>query len=81
MVRIGLYGRDGSRLWVTTATEALYTWEWSAACDEISEGMAYRLCRNPVREATTPPVLVPLDGHKIQITLFKPSIQWFSLET
>ena len=38
VVRFGLYGRDSSRLWVTTATEALYTWEWSAACDEISEG-------------------------------------------
>lgn len=40
MVRMGLYGREGSSLWVTTATEALYTWEWSAACDEISEGVS-----------------------------------------
>ena len=42
-MRVGLYGPSRASAWVTTSTEALYAWDWAAACDEITEGV--RLCR------------------------------------
>ena len=41
VARMGLFGTDGKRLWVTTSTEALYAWDWAAACDEMTEGAAF----------------------------------------
>ncbi len=38
VARMGMFGSDGGRLWVTTGTEALYAWDWAAACNEITEG-------------------------------------------
>jgi hypothetical protein len=35
---LGLYGRDGGRLWVRTGTESLYLWEWLRATDESLAG-------------------------------------------
>ena len=38
VARMGLFGSEGARLWVTTGTEVLYAWDWAAALDEITEG-------------------------------------------
>ena len=38
VARMGLSGPERRSLWVTTTTEALYAWDWAAACDEITEG-------------------------------------------
>ena len=38
VVAMGLYGRESGSLWATTATEALYTWDWALGCNEESGG-------------------------------------------
>ena len=38
VARLGFYGPQGSKLWVTSGTETFHLWEWAAACSDEAEG-------------------------------------------
>ena len=40
--RIDFYGPGLEGAWVTSHTEALYLWDWAAACEEETEGVLPR---------------------------------------
>ena len=40
VARLGFYGPQGSKLWVTSGTETFHLWEWAAACSDEAEGEA-----------------------------------------
>ncbi|GAB4815922.1 hypothetical protein N2152v2_002968 [Parachlorella kessleri] len=38
VARLGFYGPQASKLWVTSGTETFHLWEWAAACNDEAEG-------------------------------------------
>ena len=37
---MGFYGQQNEKLWCLSHTETVHLWEWAAACDEDSTGIA-----------------------------------------